>query len=352
MPVQESIESNESIAKRLETYFRETLNIPNAEVTCLANLNAGWETDIYSFDLVLGDGSLRKLIIRAYPGIGRNAEHSAKARKEFYLLSKLWEDGYPVPKMWGADCEGKVFGRPFTVMERISGLTISSAASTASPERIKELINIFCGLWVKLHKMDWRKVTAGLEEYIGWHYAPELPALVERIIGLLTHYNGTRYSGFYEWLRREAAGVALVGPALVHGDFHDQNIILTDDDRPYVVDWGQLGVMDYRYDIAWTFALLGAYNPPETLSAILSRYEEIAGGPVQSLDYFLALANGTRLFYIAAAIREGSSRLGLREGLEDNMRRNSSRLRYNYEVLREKTGLRFTDIEDLLDYQA
>lgn len=86
------------------------------EVSNVARVTSGWETEVYAFRLEYEeDNALRSrdLILRMYPGEGAKQ----KATREFRAMSKLHDIGFPVPKVCCLETETRVFDRPFVVME-------------------------------------------------------------------------------------------------------------------------------------------------------------------------------------------------------------------------------------------
>ena len=79
-------------------YARAFPDKQGAQVSDLVNISAGWESEIYAFDVEHGPPNQRRregLILRIYPG----GDAQAKSVREFRGMSQLHEAGYPVPRV-------------------------------------------------------------------------------------------------------------------------------------------------------------------------------------------------------------------------------------------------------------
>jgi len=85
-------------------------------VADLVDMTSGWETELYGFTLDFSEGGLhisRRLVARLYPG--RFA--AGKAVKEFSVMGRLREAGYPVPEVHEVETDAEVLGVPFMIMD-------------------------------------------------------------------------------------------------------------------------------------------------------------------------------------------------------------------------------------------
>ncbi|NIV28675.1 MAG: phosphotransferase [Anaerolineae bacterium] len=134
----------EGMQNRLQTYCERAFPAKQGvRVSDLTSISAGWESDIYSFDIEHGSAEERQreaLILRVYPG---DDAHEKSAR-EFHGMSQLHKAGYPVPQVLVLEREnfpfdaaqGRPFGKPFVIMERIkSEMLWPLLCCSAQPER-------------------------------------------------------------------------------------------------------------------------------------------------------------------------------------------------------------------------
>lgn len=102
-----------SLTAPLEAYLSRALpDRPDIALRNLAVISAGWESDVYAFDLEWGPCNARHceaLVLRAYVG----AHADAKSEREFRGIQQLRAAGYPVPRVLLLERDAAPLGRPF-----------------------------------------------------------------------------------------------------------------------------------------------------------------------------------------------------------------------------------------------
>ena len=145
-------------SSELEDYLKVRMpDRENLHVTQFVEITDGWETEIYSFDIESGEGdktSIERLVLRLYAGPWAKY----KARKEFGLLNRLFQAGYPVPEVTLIEEDSTPLGRPFIVMERIDGNQMWTLME--SEEDNSKLFLQFSTLYHDLHSLDWHLLVA------------------------------------------------------------------------------------------------------------------------------------------------------------------------------------------------
>jgi aminoglycoside phosphotransferase (APT) family kinase protein len=125
-----------TLAKQLVTHLKQLYrDRTNVSVVSLEEINMGWETELYTFEVDStknGDRIKEHRVLRVFQGDG--AGH--KSAKEYYLMRKLDEAGYPVPKVYSHEESGEAIGKPFIIMERILGTTLDDAYRNENPEEL------------------------------------------------------------------------------------------------------------------------------------------------------------------------------------------------------------------------
>jgi aminoglycoside phosphotransferase (APT) family kinase protein len=341
----------QDIQHQLQSYYLQTLPEKiNPEIKNLTALNVGWESIIYSFDVVTGpenDRQTEGLILRIYPG-GNAYEKSVR---EFTGMQTLYRVGYPVPRVFTLERADSPFdSKPFMLMERIAGDILWSILDCIPPEQAAALITRFCGLFVQLHNLDWKNFVSGEEQarlqnpyrlidsYLDWLRAtaetfPDLTALMPVI----------------DWLQARRDDVPCIRPAPVHWDFHPGNVILTPEDSMVVIDWTQIQVSDPRFDLGWTLLLTGAYAGEEVRGLILSEYERISESSVEQLAYFDVAACVKRIGSVMISLSAGADQMGMRPDAVVMMRRDFPALERMYDLMIDRCGIRVPKVEDLLE---
>ena len=106
----------------------------SAQILDLARISDGWETDVYAFAVEHDQASGREreeLILRLYPG----DDAVGKSAREFSAMGKLYQLGYPVPRVVRLEQGSALLGKPFVVMEKIDGCLLTCTHSTGGPSR-------------------------------------------------------------------------------------------------------------------------------------------------------------------------------------------------------------------------
>lgn len=329
-----------TLGARLNEFERHQPGWAGAEVSDLKRLTDGWESDVYSFSVRPADGDEpRELILRMFPGAAESGP-AAKCAKEHRVLRKLYEAGYPVPEVHAIDADGAALGMPSLVMEKISGPTLDATFNATPSGQRRGLITLFAELLADLHALDVRR------------FEPEPPSFAPSDVGSgwsgplrgwFQRFGQPGYGPVADWLEHRVETVRRRPPALIHLDYHGNNILMRDG-RPYVIDWSSAGISDPRFDLAWTSLLVGG---GEVWAMVRQDYERRAG-PVDDFDFFEVFACLRRLLSITASLAHGAESLGMRPGVEADMRRAVGQTRATYQLLLDRCGVAIPEVERML----
>jgi aminoglycoside phosphotransferase (APT) family kinase protein len=78
---------------------------------------------------------------------------------------------------------------------------------------------------------------------------------------LFTKHDVGGFLSILDWLQDHRSEFDFQ-PAVVHLDFHANNVFLCRDDRLVVIDWTQITVADYRADLSWSLMIMGDFGQP------------------------------------------------------------------------------------------
>lgn len=338
---------SDDMQSRLGTYYARAFPArQDVKVSELVSISAGWESEMYSFNVEYGPVGERRhegLILRIYPG----DDAHGKSAHEFHSMRQLHKAGYPVPQVLVLERENSPFGKPFVIMERIEGQVLWPLLFSSSEEKQQELLTLFCELFVQLHTLDWRPFVDDVASY-----EMESPyVFVDRWLST-AHDSLARFprSGFLpvvEWLEERRDGVPCPQPSLVHSDFHPFNILVRDDGSAVVIDWTGLHVSDSRFDLAWTLLLTSTHGSEEWRNRFLQEYERLAGAKVKQIEYFEVCACARRLFDVSVSLSEGAEKRGMRSEAVTMMKQQMGAIKRVYDFLLDKTGIRVEEVEKL-----
>jgi aminoglycoside phosphotransferase (APT) family kinase protein len=260
---------------------------------------------------VVGDG--RHTVVVRRPPLGHVLATAHDMVREHRVISALRDTPVPVPATYAVCGTDDVIGAPFYVMEHVRGTPYRSAAELEllGPERTRAVAERMVDTLLALHAVD--PATVGLGDF----GRPDgfLQRQVRRWKQQLDASRSRELPGIDELHDRLASSVPQSGaPAIVHGDFRLDNLLVDDDRVTAVLDWEMATIGDPLTDVA----LLDAYQSlplvvgPNAVSdasqapgypspaELLARYAAGSGRDLSGLSFHLGLA-----YFKLAVILEG-----------------------------------------------
>jgi aminoglycoside phosphotransferase (APT) family kinase protein len=330
-----------SLAEHLSLYILS--RYPEAVVSDVNFLVSGFESEIYTFHLQGSHSSPKNYILRLFTGEGATEKLTREARG----LSRLQNGGYPVPELLLQETDSRILGKPFEIVERLEGQGLWPVLAVAEPHRQEQLLSRFGSLLAGLHQLDWRSFS-------------EKPAVYEKSPGLLldetiscyrslyTKYNLKGFLQLTDWLDAHKNEIS-VYPAVVHQDFHANNVFLCPEDRLVVIDWTQFAVSDYRIDLCWTLLIMGDFGNPGWGRQILHAYASHFKHPMEHMDYFHVVVSMKLLASTVISFLFSPEELGLRSETVNVTKEQVSIYKQLSQRIRTITGLRVPELEAVLE---
>jgi aminoglycoside phosphotransferase (APT) family kinase protein len=279
---------------------------PDAVVCNFNFLVSGFESEIYTLQLQQSLSSPRNYILRLFTGEGATEKLTREAR----ALSLLQKAGYPVPALLLQEPESGILGKPFEIIEKLEGQALWPVLASAEPRQADGLLSRFGILLAQLHKLDWRLFTENPDLYEK-NPARLFDEILSQYRSLYTKYNLEGFLQIVHWLDTHKHGI-LLQPAVIHQDFHANNVLLGSDDQLFVIDWTQFAVSDYRIDLAWTLLIMGDLGNPDWRKQISDAYASSSDGPIENLDYFNVIVSMKLLASTVIAFTFSPEEVGLR----------------------------------------
>jgi aminoglycoside phosphotransferase (APT) family kinase protein len=323
----------QELASALEKYL-DSQNKQRAsyKVSDLNEVNMGWETELFTFKASHSD-DVEDLVLRVFSGEG-DAE---KASKEFNLMRRLEEVGYPVPPVYYMELSDDVIGKPFILMRRVMGETLDVSYRSDDPEVTKKGIMMLMGLFVNLHELDSSgfKDVSNLQEIDFEYYLDYLKSVMDSYAPWL--------APVVDWLDENKP--AEKGKSLCHLDYHGMNVMV-EEGKPYVIDWGASMICDKRMDLAWTLLLYTTFGGSQYHEPLLSTYELLSGEKVEALMYFEVAAATRRITDMVKTFGGGSA--GLRSDVVELMKQQREHFARVHDFLEARVGFRLREFDALL----
>jgi aminoglycoside phosphotransferase (APT) family kinase protein len=328
-----------ALSDGLQQYLAD--RYPGAMISDLRFITSGWESDIYTFTLHFPTDIPKTFVLRPYLGDGA----TQKSIREACGLGQLHQAGYPVPAILLSETDSSVLGRPFTIMEKLEGRPLWPVLSEATTSQASHLLDQFGSLLARLHQLDWRPFTEQADLY----EANPMAILDELFASSRQLYMQFGVEGFLaivDWLESHKSDI-IVQPAIVHLDFHANNVFLCHDDHLAVIDWTQVAVSDYRADLTWTLMIMGDYGQPQWGERILQAYS-LAKSPVTDLGYFNVITYAKLLASTVISLRDSPEKLGMRPETVDSVERQVPILEELSRRIQDITGLTVPEVEIVL----
>ncbi|MEU3557565.1 phosphotransferase family protein [Streptomyces fragilis] len=257
------------------------------------------------------DGVGRWVVRR--PPLGHVLATAHDMRREHRVISALHPTAVPVPAPVLFCEDEEVLGAPFYVMEFVAGTPYRTAEQLAplGPGRTREAVLGLVDTLVELHALDPEAIA------LGDFGRPEgfLERQLRRWGKQLAASRSRELPGIDEL--HAALGARLPdspAPAVVHGDYRLDNVLIGDDDRiKAVLDWEMSTLGDPLTDLG----LLVMYSTPHGLpgspvsttaeaaghpapSELVERYAALSGRDVSAVSWYTAFA-----WFKLAVILEG-----------------------------------------------
>ncbi|HLO04142.1 MAG TPA: phosphotransferase, partial [Symbiobacteriaceae bacterium] len=288
------------------------------EVVAVESIGIGGESEIFRVSVAGGDSVALRQFRRGA---------ADRAQVEWGVLRHLAAAGFPVPRLYRL-IEDEAMPGPALLMELIPGATAARQGTIAS----------LTPLLLQLHKIDPRPLVGAGRVWPDQDAAQLLvdPSQWSRMLGARTF---AVLTPALAWVERALAALTPEGPALLHTDWHGQNILYRGDGSPVVIDWSSAAIGDPRFDVGYAVALLRIEGAPDLAAGILAAYEAGRGAPVADLAVFEALATLRRLGLFLTMMEEGGERLGFQPAAIEQIRQARPYVTAHLRYLEGLTGL-------------
>ncbi len=282
----------ETLGRGLVAHLRSALAAPALDLAePPVALTGGFDTEIYAVRLRDAPPAFAgPLVLRML----RPHHDPARALREEATQNAVAALGFPAPRVLLAATTAPL-GAPFVLMERLPGRPLMETRVVGMGTRLAEL-------QVRLHALDPATLARALgpsgtfEGYLDAFAARIARAKLDELAPLLA------------WLRARRPPPA--APAICHGDFHPQNVLVEHGRATGVLDWPNALVAEPAFDVASTFNILRFVPVGLTSMPAAVRWVVRAAQPLLAQGYLAAYRrrrpiDGARLAYyrVAAALR-------------------------------------------------
>jgi len=329
----------------LEQYLKARFSDkPALTILRLDKIADGWESDNHVLTVEYGDvhRTREDWVWRIYSGAG----NQEKAVLEFNSMQKLFSAGYPVPRVFLLEADHSPIDRPFVIMEYIQGEVMWRLLDISSVEKQKQLLDQFCQLYVRLHKLDWKLFNDSLPTDDPYFFIDQWLTEAREVIQRFPDFDA---SPFLDWITVHRDLLACERSSPIQQDFHPGNILVRADGTAMVIDWAHFAVSDFRFDLAWTLVLTHAHGWTGMRDLILQGYELHLGKSVEQIEVFEAVACARRLFDLTISLTLGPEHLGMTNQAVESIRSSMDAHRRVHRLFIERTGLQVKVFDELFE---
>ncbi|MHA1212984.1 MAG: phosphotransferase family protein [Candidatus Heimdallarchaeota archaeon] len=258
----------EDIQKRLVKYLIDTGKIftlipKNAKLLSIMTperIQTGMSNKVFFLDISfeVSERDFRKsVVLRIYP----EKHDPLKPQREFRKLGRLQGAPIPVPKPYVLEVNPSVLGFPFSIIERIPGVTLEKAVRKYKPEDFGKFINGFAQYLVNLH--NFRFKNYGMETPKGI-IKEEIPYDKFILNDINRSLNFLKKAGYYvepllKWFMSFKKELKLDRFSLLHGDPQPRNIMVQGPKITGLIDWEYSRLGDPALDAGWALFFFSLY---------------------------------------------------------------------------------------------
>jgi aminoglycoside phosphotransferase (APT) family kinase protein len=220
-------DSPSAIAADLRAWFQRESSLDEVHVSGVERIETGRSGFLYGVTIDTATGVERCVLRLPPPGV--RPIGPADVVRQGRIMSAIRETGFPVPRIVAQSSDPAVLGRPFLLMERVTGTQADVAAQTVDARSLAASVVTTAR---RLHSIPIGQAGIGDEEPTTLR--EELhrwSRLMERVPAELVAGG----IGLHQVLRAQIPDEQ--PPTLVHADFHMGNMLFDGADVVAVLDW-------------------------------------------------------------------------------------------------------------------
>jgi len=275
------------LAEKLLAYLRAELQIATLDYTePLTQLQGGYETHTYRFQLARVNEFPQPLVLRLYPEM--YGTHNAVW--ESTIQNILAEANYPVARVHWVCTDMTVLGGAFFIMDHIPGQLLTQTSMETVPQLLGKT-------HARLHQLDPEPLQTSLHDKGIDPYGYTIDSRFDWLASKVEKYPHLRAAVDWLFANRPPEPDQL---AICHGDFHPNNILAAAGKITGVLDWPGFAVADPAFDVGCTLMLmtipfnllvtttpaLQGVNITNFVTHYLAAYESVRPLNRSSLDFY------------------------------------------------------------------
>lgn len=246
-------------------------------IDSLAPITAGNAREVWQFDFQCIDGNAPRKMSCVLMRKAAAGQLETEPDREFRIVDLLWCSGVPVARALWIDSDGRWFGRPSFIMERVAGASdLPPLLKGEAGQDSRRLALNLAGIAARLHTLEYEKLGVNFLQ----------PTTIESAAGQQVQYWESLFLkhrmephpamvAAFIWLKEHLPTARRV--SIVHGDFRFGNLLYEGDRINALLDWEMAHLGDPVEDIAWAYRALWSPRAFVSLDEFVSRYTELSG---------------------------------------------------------------------------
>ena len=249
----------------------------------------------------------KSVVLRIYP----EKHDPLKPQREFRKLGRLQGAPIPVPKPYILEEDEKILGYPFSIIERIPGITLEMAIQNYSPSDFQKFIAGFSQYLVNLH--NFRFKNYGMETPKGI-IKEEIPYDKYILNDINRSLNFLQKAGYYveplgKWFMSFKKQLKLDRFSLLHGDPQPRNIMVQGPKITGLIDWEYSRLGDPALDAGWTLFFFSLYPELDVYRHQFynSYYSKVKLPDINNRIFFYEVYTAARMMAFSVSARDYST---------------------------------------------
>ncbi|NHJ05451.1 MAG: phosphotransferase family protein [Candidatus Heimdallarchaeota archaeon] len=273
-------------------------------------IHTGMSNKVFFLDIlftVSGREMRKSLVLRIYP----EKHDPLKPQREYRKLERLQGAPIPVPKPYLLEVNPNVLGYPFSIIERIPGITLEKAIESYTPDDFQKVISGFAQYLVNLH--NFRFKNYGVETPKGI-IKEEIPYDKFILNDINRSLNFLGKAGYYidplmKWFMSFKRHLKLDRFSLLHGDPQPRNIMVQGAKVTGLIDWEYSRLGDPALDAGWTLFFFSLYPELDSYRHQFynSYYSKVKLPDISNRIFFYEVYTATRMMAFAVSARDYST---------------------------------------------
>jgi aminoglycoside phosphotransferase (APT) family kinase protein len=279
--------NDDALYLKIQQLMDRSIGAPtNIEITNLELNHEGFSSEIAMFHLKYGRNGEEVLLDAVLKDYSKSHKVSSEAKytKELAIItSSIVKLNLNVPKVYFADEATKV-----VLMEKVSGSTLDKALRNET-SGFSKMIRLFGSSLARIHSLDIATMQKLISDDEDVNPRTHLFNYINLLRTRIMKFGELEYLEILDTLCERFEAVTFNDICFNHGDYHFLNVVLTESDELFVLDWENAKITDPRFDLARTLVHSTSWFGIHFREPFLAAYTSFTNKEIPHMDVFEAL---------------------------------------------------------------